>query len=218
MKSTRREFLKTSAVTSVLPFISPEWSDHVGQFPVASNSYNWLTFYRRSGKTWGQDWDACMAAYAQTGLRAYEGSFSSVEELNKLAPYLKKYSVQLPSLYVNSLLHTREDAEKSIQSALAIATAAGELGTKIIVTNPSPIRWGSDELKTDEQLEIQVNNLEKLGATLRGKGMTLAYHIHDNELKGGAREFHHMMLNTTPEHMSFCFDVHWLTAVRKILK
>lgn len=211
MASTRREFLKAATTASALPFIRLDWKGQsAAPFPIASNSYNWLTFYRRLGKTWGQDWDACMAAYAQTGLRAYEGSFNSVEELGKLAPFLEKYSIQLPSLYVNSLLHTREDSEKSIDSALAIATAAKKLGTKIIVTNPSPIRWGSEELKSDEQLKIQVNNLDKLGGALRKMGMTLAYHIHDNELKAGAREFHHMMLNTSPDSMSFCFDVHWV--------
>lgn len=211
MSSTRRKFLKTTAAASVLPFITLEWNGQAAaSFPISSNSYNWFTFYRRLGKTWGQDWDVCMGAYAQTGLRAYEGSFSSVEELSKLAPYLQKHSIQMPSLYVNSLLHTKEESEKSIQSALAIATEAQKLGTKIIVTNPSPIRWGGDELKSDEQLETQVSNLEKLGASLRKMGMTLAYHIHDNELKAGAREFHHMMLNTSPESMSFCFDVHWV--------
>jgi inosose dehydratase len=211
MKSTRRDFLKSTAAVSALPFITPDWSGRLAApFPIASNSYNWFTFYRRSGKTWGQDWDACMAAYVQTGLQAYEGSFASVEELNKLAPYLRKYSIQVPSLYVNSLLHTAEDSEKSIQTVLAIATAAKTLGTKIIVTNPSPIHWGSEELKTDEQLKIQVNSLQKLGSALRKTGMSLAYHIHDNELKAGAREFHHMMLNTSPEHLAFCFDIHWV--------
>lgn len=210
MKS-RREFLRRTAAFSVLPIISSGLtSNTLETFPIASNSYNWVTFYRRSGKTWGQDWDACMASYAQTGLRAYESSFSSVDEVNKLAPSLEKYAIKIPSLYVNSLLHTREDSEKSIESALAIAAAGKKLGTKIVVTNPSPIRWGGDDLKTDEQLEIQAKNLEKLGVALKGMGMTLAYHIHDNELKAGAREFHHMMLNTSPDNLSFCFDVHWV--------
>jgi inosose dehydratase len=211
MKTTRRDFLKTTAAVSALPFFTPEWSGPaVAPFPIASNSYNWFTFYRRSGKVWGQDWDACMAAYSQTGLQAYEGSFTSVEELNKLAPYLKKYAIQVPSLYVNSILHTTEDSEKSIQTVLAIAAAAKTLGTKIIVTNPSPIRWGGEELKSDEQLRNQASNLEKMGSALRKTGMSLAYHIHDNELKAGAREFHHMMLNTSPERLAFCFDIHWV--------
>jgi inosose dehydratase len=211
MTSNRREFLKKTVATSALPFISSDWlGQATPRFPISSNSYNWFTFYQRLGKTWGQDWDACMAAYAQTGLQAYEGNFNTVEEVNNLAPYLKKYGVQLPSLYVNSTLHTKEDSEKSIESVLAIAEAAKKLGTKIVVTNPSPIRWGGDELKSDEQLKIQVSNLEKLGASLQKMGISLAYHIHDNELKAGAREFHHMMLNTNPEHMGFCFDVHWV--------
>ncbi|MBA4055249.1 MAG: xylose isomerase, partial [Marivirga sp.] len=122
MKSTRREFLRTAALASAFPGIdSPSPDESVYPFSISSNSYNWFTFYRRSGETWGNDWDACMSAYAQTGLKAYEGNFSSVDEVNSLAPYLKKYAIQLPSVYVNSTLHTRADSEKSIDGVLAIA-------------------------------------------------------------------------------------------------
>ena len=72
------------------------------------------------------------------------------------------------------------------------------LGTKIIVTNPSPLGWGSKENKTDQQLLDQAVALDKLGAELRAMGLTLAYHTHDSEFRAGAREFHHMMLATDP--------------------
>jgi sugar phosphate isomerase/epimerase len=127
-----------------------------------------------------------------------------------MLPALKKYNISIPSIYANSVLHKKEDAQKSIETILSVAEATRNQGTKILVTNPTPIRWGGDEVKTDEALTIQLENLEQLGKHLRGLGITLAYHTHDTEMKGGAKEFHHMLQNTSKENVSFCFDVHWI--------
>ena len=89
-----------------------------------------------------------------------------------------------------------------------MAKRAKEAGTKIIVTNPSPLpnRQG----KSDEQLKTQAAALNKLGHELAGLGIKLAYHNHDVELQFAAREFHHMMLGTDPEALSLCLDAHWV--------
>ena len=39
------------------------------------------------------------------------------------------------------------EAEKSIEVVAEIAASARKLGTMIVVTNPSPIRWGGEENK-----------------------------------------------------------------------
>jgi len=114
------------------------------------------------------------------------------------------------SLYVNSTLHDREKAGESISMVLAIARKAREIGTRIIVTNPSPIRWGGPENKNDAQLKVQAAALEKLGRELRGMGLILSYHNHDIELRNAAREFHHMMVGTDPAYVSLCLDAHWV--------
>ena len=114
------------------------------------------------------------------------------------------------SLYVNSILHERDMAQESIISVLAIARKAKELGTKIIVTNPSPIRWGGPENKNDAQLKVQAAAIEKLGRQLKSMGLTLAYHNHDIELRNAAREFHHMMAGTDPAYVTLCLDAHWI--------
>ena len=96
------------------------------------------------------------------------------------------------SLYVNSTLHEKDKAAKSVEQVLAIAKAAKELfSTNIIVTNPTPIRWGGAENKNDEQLKVQGDALNELGGKLRAMGLTLAYHNHDAEMRQSAREFHH---------------------------
>lgn len=211
MKSTRRQFINTLAGASTATLLTSSTSKPTPYpFSIASNSYNWTTFYGRKQKTWGIDLDRCMAEYAQTGLTAYEPGLNSVEDVIKLAPFLQKYNIQLPSVYVNSVLHRADEAEKSLVSVLAIADEVKKLGTKIMVTNPTPIRWGGEEIKTNEELKIQAVSLNKLGAALRTKGIILAYHTHDVELRAGAREFHHMLLNTSPQNVAFCLDAHWV--------
>ncbi|WP_304232890.1 sugar phosphate isomerase/epimerase [Jiulongibacter sediminis] len=202
----RRSFVASLPLAAVLSKIQLPSS----QFPLSSNSYNWITFYTREGKTWGENPDADMSEYARTGLKAYEPSLSSIEQAEKLIAAMKKHNIQLPSVYIGSILHEKRELTKSMENMLSIAETVAAYDTKIIVTNPNPIAWGSDLLKNDDQLQVQAEALEKLGKALKTKGLTLAYHTHDPEFKAGAREFHHMLQNTSPEHLKFCMDVHWI--------
>jgi inosose dehydratase len=212
MKLSRRNFILTTPVATSAPIFTLAEAQPKTKLslPLSSNAYNWFTFYKREGKEWGGDWDACIKEYAQSGLTAIEPDFSSLANVQAMLPALKKYNISIPSIYANSVLHIKDDAQKSIETILSVAEATQNQGTKILVTNPTPIRWGGDEVKTDEELTIQLENLEQLGKHLRGLGITLAYHTHDTEMKGGAKEFHHMLQNTSKENVSFCFDVHWI--------
>jgi inosose dehydratase len=202
----RRNFIATVPVLGMIQKFEPTMQT----FPISSNSYNWGTFYGRESKHWGENLDVDMAEYVKTGLQAYEPSLANAEDATKLIAVLKKYNVKMPSVYIGSVLHEKEEVEKSIKNILEIAEVVKKYGTKIIVTNPNPIAWGSDKLKTDEQLQIQAKALEKIGESLKSNGLKLAYHTHDVELKAGAREFHHMLQNTSPDHLYFCMDVHWV--------
>lgn len=176
-------------------------------FPISSNGYNWITFYAREGKEWGKEIMDDMANYAKTGLKAFEPGINDLEHAKKLVEATQKFKISMPSVYVNSLMHIKEEVDKSINDIIAIADLLKKQGTKIIVTNPNPIKWGSKEVKSDEQLKVQATALEKLNLKLKAKNMVLAYHTHDMEMEAGAREFHHMLQNTT---VGFCFDLHWI--------
>ncbi len=212
MEPNRRHFLGTLAGLSLSPsLLAAAGLPKPKRLPISCNTYNWVTFYQRQGKVWGQDLDACIADFAQSGISAIEPSFGSSSDVVNLAPILKKYQILMPSAYVNSSLHKVDEARQSIESVLAIASEAQKLlELQIIVTNPNPVRWGSPEVKSDAELLEQSKNLEKLGAALRTRGITLAYHTHDTELLAGAREFHHVLLNTSPKNVAFCFDTHWV--------
>jgi len=202
----RRNFIATVPVLGMIQ----KFESVKETFPISSNSYNWGTFYGRENKNWGENQDANFAKYVKTGLQAYEPSLGSAEEATNLITVLKKYNIKIPSVYIGSVLHEKNQIEGSIKKILEIATVVKNYGTKIIVTNPNPIAWGTDKLKTDDELTLQAKALEKIGKSLKAEGLKVAYHTHDVELKAGAREFHHMLQNTSPENLYFCMDVHWV--------
>lgn len=177
---------------------------------IASNTYPWGTFAKREGVDLALHKDALLADMVETGVNGYEPIIHGPGEFKGLGERLKRHGLEMRSLYVNSVLHDEAQAEKSMEQVMAIGQAALSVGTKIIVTNPSPIRWGGPEDKDDSQLRVQAAALEELGRQLGKIGLTLAYHNHDAELRQGAREFHHMLTATDPEHVKLCLDAHWV--------
>lgn len=206
---TRRQSLRGLAALAAMP--APLMKAASASVPhIATNTYPWGTFAKRSGESWPLHSDELLGRIASTGITGYEPAIFKLEELDGLGDHLEKHGLEMRSLYVNTLLHEESEADRSIGSVLAIAAAAKELGTRIVVTNPSPIRWGGPENKSDAQLQVQAANLNRLGASLAELGMQLAYHNHDIELREGGREFHHMLTATRAEHVKFCLDAHWV--------
>ncbi len=205
----RRQFLSTTAAALAVQALG---NAAQGKVPlhVSTNGYPWHTFYQREGRSWKDSLDTGLGEIAAAGLQGYEGSGESPAEVRTLGPLLQKHGLEMRSMYVNSKLHDSADARKSMDQVLALADAAKPLGCRIVVTNPSPLRWGGAESKSDQQLEEQARNLDTLGAELRKLGLTLAYHNHDAELRMGGREFHHMLAATDPQNVAFCLDAHWV--------
>jgi len=181
-----------------------------GKLHLACNQYPWLVFYQRENRNFNNELDKGLGEVAASGMDGYEPLANNPQEIDRLGPLLKKHSLEMRSLYVNSVLHEQDKADESIEAVLAIAEKAKSIGTKIIVTNPSPIRWGGPQNKNDAQLKVQAKALEKLGRLLKMMGLTLSYHNHDIELRNAAREFHHMMVGTDPAYVTLCLDAHWI--------
>lgn len=178
---------------------------------LACNQYPWMVYYRREGRDFGALLDAGLGEVASSGIDGFEPIINSLQDIDRLVPLLRKHGLEMRSLYVNSTLHEKDKANDSIKQVLAIAQKAkAAMGARIIVTNPSPIRWGGPENKTDEQLKFQAEALQGLGRSLKLRGLTLAYHNHDMELRNAAREFHHMMVGTEAAMVTLCLDAHWI--------
>lgn len=210
MKTNRRQFLGTCA-TATASLAAPQLlAAGDSTVHVATNVYPWMTFYSRAGRDLNKELDSALGEAAAAGLQGWEPIAEQPADCDRLAAQLQKHGLDMRSLYVNSTLHDPAQAKASFDRLLGIARRARELGTRFIVTNPSPIRWGGPEDKTDEQLKVQADALDRLGAALRGLGLQLAYHNHDIELRQGAREFHHMLTATAPENVRLCLDAHWI--------
>lgn len=177
---------------------------------IACNEYPWTVFYQRDKQNFNANLDDGLREVARTGVDGFEPLATSSDHVDQLAALLNKHRLEMRSLYVNTLLHDPAMAEQSIETVLAIARRAAAAGAKIIVTNPSPIRWGGTEDKDDSQLSFQGQALETLGKRLKAEGLILAYHNHDIELRKSAREFHHMLAGTDPDYVKFCLDSHWV--------
>ncbi|MEW4452360.1 TIM barrel protein [Bremerella sp. JC817] len=211
---SRRTILKqavaAAACSSFLDLASVVHAAESAGVPIATQQYPWGTFYGRSGKD-ARDLSAMLAEVKLCGLFAFEPIATSPEHIQAVATQAKAIGLEVPSIYVNSSLYEADEAKRSIDSVLAIAAAAKEAcGTRIVVTNPSPLAWGGKDDKSDLQLRTQASALDTLGAALSENGQQLAYHNHDAELRSGARELHHMLASTNPNHEKFCLDAHWI--------
>ncbi len=212
MDATRREWMKTAGIAmgALAMQSAPAQAANYKTAHLSTNQYSWTVYSRRDDFDFGKNLDKGLAKVAASGYQGFEPGLNSPNDLDRMGPLLKQHGLEIRSIYVNSVLHEAAQAEESIIQVAAIAEKAGELGTKIVVTNPSPIRWGSGEDKTDDQLKVQAEAMNKLGERLAKHGQTLAYHNHDAELRNAAREFHHMMVGTEPQRVRLCLDSHWI--------
>jgi inosose dehydratase len=206
MNPTRRQALAAVAATAFAGFARA--ANPASK--IITNVYPWTTFAKRENKDFYKDLDAGLGAVKEAGLDGFEPVLTSLDQVKQIAPLMKKHNLEMPSFYVNSKLHDKADADASVKTALEISAAARELGAKIVVTNPAPIKWNGPENKTDEQIKYQAEKLNELGAGLRKNDQVLAYHNHDSELRNAAREFHHMLAGTDPVNVKFCLDSHWV--------
>ena len=209
----RRAFLKSISLGAGAAIIgkdvlAKEMSKNVDK--VACQQYTWFSYFQREGKSWMEDPEMSLKEYVKSGLKGYEPFFNSPEEVPSLKKQLDAQQIWCKSMYVNSILHEPQLVEKSIEDILATAREAKKIGIDIIVTNPTPIKWGGPENKSDQQLKSQAIALNLLGKKLKSLGISLAYHNHDAEMRESAREFHHMLTGTDPAYVKLCLDAHWI--------
>jgi inosose dehydratase len=211
----RREFVRGCSVMTGMLLSGCSSLEDVGmggnrRLHLSMNQYSGSVYYRREGRDFMRDLDQGLAQLSVCTLDGLEPTLGQAADVDRLMPLISKHGMEIRSFYVNSVLHQAEEADKSIAHIVTIAQKAKQMGVRIVVTNPSPIGWGSKEDKNDAQLAVQAQSLNKLGKALKSLGLTLAYHNHDSEFRQAAREFHHMMVGTDPSLVTLCLDAHWI--------
>jgi sugar phosphate isomerase/epimerase len=120
---------------------------------------------------------------------------------------IRSYGFQMPSLYVGGAMHEEEKADQTISKALEYGNVCRPFGCNAIVNNPDP--KPNDAPKTEAELAIQAESLNRMGRRLAGNGFQLRVHHHTPQLENNAREWRHILQHTDPEYVHICVDVDW---------
>ncbi len=120
---------------------------------------------------------------------------------------LRSQGLLMPSVYVGGPMHRKEEADQTIATALEIGDVCRPFGCKAIVNNPDP--KSGHQRKSDAELAVQSDSLNRMGHTLALHGFELRVHHHTPQLEENAREWRHILQNTDPEYVRICVDVDW---------
>jgi inosose dehydratase len=131
---------------------------------------------------------------------------STPAQTQELSTLLGKYGLQLSSLYHGGVYHEREGAEQTVARTLELAKRARDIGCPSINVNPDPI--GRD--KTDEELKVQGEFLNRIARELGRIGLRFTVHNHTPEIRNDAREHRANLAYTDTDLVGFCLDLHWV--------
>jgi inosose dehydratase len=175
---------------------------------VGSQLYGWGQYYAREGKDLGKHLDDVLGAIRDAGYEYAEGSLdvASPDNNAKFGDRLRKKGLRPVSLYTGGATHVLGQATQTCERIAKAAKDAAKAGFRIINFNPDPI----GRPKTDRELEIQGEALAELGEELSRMGVRLGIHHHTPELANGGLEFHSNFRHGRPDHVGFCYDVHWV--------
>ena len=120
---------------------------------------------------------------------------------------VRSNGLQMPSLYVGGSMHEKDQADETISKALEFGELCRPFGCNAIVNNPDP--KANDVPKTDAELAVQAESLNRMGRTLAGNGFQLRIHHHTPQLANHGREWRHILQHTDPAYVHICVDVDW---------
>ena len=153
--------------------------------------------------------DEVLPMARQAGFRNIElnPAFLAPELRGRVVSILRSQKLSMPSVYVGGALHDRASAQATIAKASEMAEICRPFGCTAIVNNPDPKPGGA--LKTDSELAVQADSLNRLGHLLAQKGFELRVHHHTPQLENQAREWRHILNHTDPASVALCVDVDW---------
>jgi inosose dehydratase len=120
---------------------------------------------------------------------------------------IRAQGLRMPSVYVGGPMHEKDGADETIARALEIGRLCAPFGCIGIVNNPDP--KPQDQPKTDAELAVEADSLNRMGRSLAKAGFVLRVHHHTPQLENNAREWRFILSNTDPEFVRICVDVDW---------
>jgi sugar phosphate isomerase/epimerase len=199
----RREFLIAGSC-AVLSSAAP------GSSRMSVEAYIFQQYASRQHKKLGDVLDEAFSMTRKAGFRNIElnQEFFAPELRDRTLALLRSNNLAMPSVYVGGAMHETALADKTSQRALEIGAICKPFGCKAIVNNPDPLAGGAE--KTDSDLKIETESLNRMGRVLRGEGFHLRVHHHTPEMVDNAREWRYILHHTDPKYVSLCMDLDWV--------
>ncbi len=199
---TRRELVLGSVAMAA-------WGAESGS-RLSVEGYIFQQYAARQKKSLGEALGEVIPMARAAGFRNVElnQAFFAGELRAKTLDLLHSNGLRMPSVYVGGLMHEAEAAAKTTELALEIAAVCKPFGCTGVVNNPSPKPKGEE--KTDAELALQGELLNKLGGSLKDAGFELRIHNHTPEMVSGAREFRSTLRTTDPKKVAICLDLDWV--------
>ncbi len=171
--------------------------------------YIWTQYFASQKLTLAEGEEEALRETHQAGYTRVELSsdFFTRDVRMRTRELLAKYELTPESVYAGTTLHEAPAAVSSIRSVLELAAFLKPLGTRVIITNPSP--KPNQGRKSDQELKTQAHYINQLGAALRRQGIRLLLHHHTPELRENGREWWYELQHTNPKLAGCCVDVHW---------
>lgn len=169
-------------------------------------AYVWTQYFDSHKLTVAQGVAQALKDTRNAGYRRVELSdpFFTPEVRGRTAALLRQNHLLPESVYASTTLHEPAAAESSVKAVLELAAFLKPLGTRTIVTDPSPKPQRAP--KSDQELATQARYINQLGAGLKAQGIELLLHHHTPELAENAREWWYELDHTSA---GCCVDVHW---------
>lgn len=200
----RRDFLAAAAAAI------PAGAVAKAPLPLSVEGYIFQQYASRRKQPLGDVLEPVLGMARAAGFRNVElnQAFFTPGLRDRVLGILREKALSMPSVYVGGAMHEPEAAAKTIALALEIAALCKPLGCWGVVNNPSP-KPGATE-KTDAELKVQCQWLNRMGEELGAKGFDLRIHNHTPEMLSNAREFRATLAGTDPKRVSICLDIDWV--------
>lgn len=198
---TRREVLLTVGAIPVLGGTKP-----VSRMAV--EGYIFQQYAQSSKKPLGEVIEEAFSMSRSAGFTNVElnPSFFEAGLRERTLSLLRANGFSMPSVYVGGPMHTEGGAEQTIVKAIEIGQLCAPFGCKAVVNNPDPKQGGD---KTDAELAIEADSLNRMGRVLSEHGFQLRVHHHTPQLANNAREWRYLLQNTNAQNVFICVDVDW---------
>lgn len=176
---------------------------------IGAQVYVFSQHHQRRGEQLRQHIPGMIEAHAAAGIRQLElmGDLVAPELRPALMQAATAHGVRFPVVYTGANLYARAEQPAALASALAVARNAAAVGARFLDCNPAPKPQKAS--KSDDELAIETEGIQKLARAVRAEGLTLLLHQHDAEMLENARNWRYWLRNTDPAEVRICFDTHW---------